>query len=155
MATIFQRFPQLKNWREVAVFPVSLKFTAPLIAGKFVFNEQKTAFFSNSNELVVLDGVSLSASGGIDELTFSKALKDFFSLNIIREGNGHPVTLAPFKFAAFNQAALFTANFTATATNGNEENFSFELKGELEQIPELAGLASIDVNIVTNIFRMK
>lgn len=155
MSTIFQRFPKIKDWREVAVFPVALKFTAVLMGGKFVFNERKTAFFANSQELVVLDGVSLSASSGIDELTFSKALKDFFSLNIIREGNGHPVTLAPFKFAQFSQGGLFTANFHATATSNNEENFAFELKGELDQIPELAGLAAIDVNVVTNIFRMK
>lgn len=156
MATIFQRFPNVKRWQEISVFPVALKFTAVLAAGKFVFQEQQTAFFANSQELVVLDGVAISASNGIDELTFSKALQNgFFSLDIIREGNGHPVTLAPFKFAAFNQGSLFTANFIATATEDNKENFAFKIRGELDQIPELASIGSIDVNIITNIFRLK
>jgi hypothetical protein len=156
MATIFQKFPNMAGkFDAISVYPVAIKFTANLVGGKFVFNEKKVAFYGNSGETIVLDGIAISASNGVDALTFSKALQGFFTLNIIRQGNGHPVTLAPFKFAAFSQGDIFAANFAVTATKENKENFEFVVSGELDQIPELIGLGSISVNFVLNIYRIK
>jgi hypothetical protein len=156
MSTLFQKFPSLSNvMGKVKVYPVAVQFTPVLIAGVYVFDKiTLPAFKGSSSEMFVLDGVYLSATGGIDELTFSKAIKGFLSLDIVREGNGHPVTLAPFKFAAFSQAQQFSANFATTATLNNEEQFNFVLNGELEQIPELVG-ADLKVNLICNIFRIK
>ena len=156
MSTLFEKFPTItKVIDKVKVYPVAVQFAPVLIAGVYVCNNiSLPAFKGNSSEMFVLDGVYLSATGGIDELTFSKAIKGFLSLDIIREGNGHPVTLAPFKFAAFSQAQQFSANFAATATENNEEQFNFVLNGELEQIPELVG-ADLRINLICNIYRIK
>jgi hypothetical protein len=156
MSTLFEKFPNVPEViNKVKVYPVGITFTPVLNAGVYEFNSTTIpAFEGNSGEMFILDGVYLSATGGIDELTFSKAVQGFLSLDIVRDGNKHPVTLAPFKFASFSQAQQFSANFAANATENNQELFNFVLNGKLDQIAELVG-SNLKVNLICNIYRVK
>jgi hypothetical protein len=162
MSTLFEKFPGVPDvWKKVLIYPVAVRFTALLAAGKFTFPKVTLdAFTGNAGEIFVLDGVTLA--GDLDALTFSNAINPafnagFFSLQIIRAGNGHPVTLAPFRFSAYNQGETFAANFAPTATQDNKETFQFQLDGELLQTPEIVALGKTEISLtlVANIFRAK
>jgi hypothetical protein len=162
MSTLFQKFPGLQNVQQkVKVYPVAVKFTAPLLAGRFEWNKVlKFAFIGNSGERFILDGVNLSAT--IDQLNFSNAIdpavnNGFMLLDIIRDGNNKTVTLAPFAFSAFNEGAEFSADFSPTATVNNQENFSFQLRGALIQTPGIIdlGVDEITILLTGNIYRIK
>lgn len=162
MPTLYQKFPGLSEVeKKVLIYPVSLKFTAPLVAGRFDWPSLVLpAFQGSSGERFILDGCNLAAT--IDQLTFSNAidpsfLNGFFQLDIVRDGNGHRVTLAPFLFSAFNQGSEFSADFSPTATINNVENFSFRLAGALIQTPDLIlqGITEISILLTANLYRVK
>lgn len=162
MSTLWQKFPNIKNPLEkVLVYPVAVQFLATLVSSYFLFNRVKIpAFKGNAGEVFVLDGVTLAAN--IDQLTFSNAIEPtyndgFFSLDIVRGGNNTAVGLAPFRFSAFNQGTEFAANFRATGTEKNEENFFFQLDGSLKQTAGLLalGVTQVQISITANIYRIK
>ena len=162
MPTIFQKFPTIKNPLEkVLVYPVAVQFLALLTGAAFVFPKvREFAFTGNSGEIFVLDGVTMAAN--IDQLNFSQAIdpaynNGFFSLDVVRAGNGTTVGLAPFRFSAFNQGAEFSVNWRPTATENNEEKFLFQLDGSLLQTPELItlGVTQVQISISANIYRIK
>jgi len=162
MSTIFQAFPGLPNVETAAqVFPVAVRFTAPLVGGFFEFNQiENFAFQGQNGEKFALDGLTLAAN--IDTLTFSNAVdpaynNGFFALDVLRAGNRHACTMAPFKFTAFNQGTEYNANWEPTATTNNGENFLFRLNGRLVQTPALiaAGLVSVSIIVTANIYRIK
>lgn len=145
----------------IQVYPIAVKFSAALIAGRFEFAAvENFAFTGNSSETFILDGSTISAN--ISNEIFNNALdpvfnNGFFSLDIMRDGNRHAVTLAPFKFSDYNQGENFAANFAPTGTNEiNRENFNFKLTGALLQTPELIaiGLNSISLIVTTNLYRI-
>lgn len=162
MGTIYQALPGLANIDNAAqVYPVAVKFQAPLIAGRFEWAALVApAFIGQAGEKFALSGLTLAAN--IDQLIFSNAIDPaynggFFSMDIVREGNGHPATLAPFKFTAFNQGAEYNANWSPTATQNNGERFSLRMTGALIQTPEIVGtgLLAIDLIVTANIYRIK
>jgi hypothetical protein len=162
MATLWQLFPNLsKPLESVKVFPISCRWTAPLIAGGFEFPRlENFAITGNFGEQLVLDGATLAAD--IDQLTFSQAIdpafnNGVFSVDLIAQGNRHPVSLAPLKFSAFNQGEQFSLNFAVTATENNEERFNGQLFGRLIQTPALIALGktSVTITLVANVYRIK
>ena len=145
MSTLWQKFPGVSDIeKKVVTYPVAARFTAPLVAGKFVYNRLTVpAFSASAGEMLVLDGVVLA--GNIDQLIFANAIDPtsndgFFSLDIVRRGNNHPVTLQPFKFGAFSQGGEFSVNWAPTATEKGTEQFDFVLSGGLIQTPEIVAL---------------
>ena len=160
MATLWQLFPGvLKPENKVQIFPAAVSISADLTAGKYDFTG-KTAFGfrANSGDVCVIDGVTMSAN--VPAAVFSSAIDPatnggFFSLDIVRAGNGHSCTLAPFRFATFEQTLPFSATFEATATENNEEEFFFKVSGALLQTAELIAVASIELKIIANVYRMK
>ena len=160
MATLWQLFPGiLKPENKVQVFPAAVSISAALTAGKYDFSG-KTAlgFRANSGDICVIDGVTMSAN--VPASVFSSAIDPatdggFISLDIVRAGNGHSPTLAPFRFATFEQSLPFSATFEATATENNEEEFFFKVGGALLQTVELMSVPAIEVKIIANIYRMK
>jgi hypothetical protein len=162
MATLYQKFPGIiAPDTSIQVYPIAVKFTAPLIGGRFDFlGVENFAFTGNSSEKFILDGSAIA--GNISNQIFNNALdpaafNGFFLLDIIRDGNRHPVTLAPFKFSDYSQALNFSANFAPNATDkSGRENFNFKLSGGLLQTPEILalGLNSISIIITTNLYRI-
>ena len=160
MATLWQLFPGIrKPENKVQIFPAAVSIMANLGAGKYDFTG-KTAFGfkANSGDMCVIDGVTMSAN--VPASVFSSAIdpaidSGFVSLDIVRAGNGHSCTLAPFRFATFEQSLPFSATFEATATENNEEEFFFKVGGALLQTAELIAVSSIEIKIIANIYRMK
>lgn len=162
MPTIYQALPGLDSIDTAAqVYPVAVRFPAPLIAGRFEWPALEIpAFTGQAGEKFVLSGLTLAAN--IDQLAFSNAIdpafnNGFFSMDIMRAGNRHAATLAPFRFTAFNQGGEYNANWAPTATENNAENFNFRLTGALIQTPDLValGLLEIDLVVTANIYRIK
>ena len=160
MSTLWQLFPGvLKPENKVQIFPAAVSISAALSAGKYDFTG-KTAFGfrANSGDVCVIDGVTMSAN--VPAAVFSSAIDPatdggFISLDIVRAGNGHSPTLAPFRFATFEQVLPFSATFGATATENNEEEFFFKVGGALLQTMELIAFPAIELKIIANIYRMK
>ena len=162
MPTLWEKFPGISRVNEkVSIYPISCRFSAPLAAGRFQFTKQKVfAFRGSAGEMFVLDGCTLASN--IDQLTFNNSLDPaynggVFSLDIEQAGNQHTVTLAPFRFSAFNQGAEFSANWSPSATQNNQEDFNLILDGALIQTPAIiaAGLVSVDIVVTANIYRVK
>ena len=163
MGTLREKFPGVHNIETaVKVFPVAARFSAPLVAGAFVWPRVDVPTFNgNIGEKFEADGFTLAAN--IDALTFSRAIdpayaNGLFNLEIIRAGNRRPCTQAPFRFTAFNQGREFSANWEVTATdNQGVENFIFRLNGGLIQTPEIValGLLQIDIIVTANVYRVK
>jgi hypothetical protein len=162
MPTLWEKFPGVARIDEkVNIFPICCRFSAPLFAGRFQFTKQPIfAFRGSAGEKFVLDGCTLASN--VDQLTFNNSLdalynQGAFSLDIQQAGNGHTVTLAPFRFSAFNQGSEFSANWGANATNNNQEEFNLILDGALIQSPAIiaAGLVTVDIIVTANIYRVK
>lgn len=160
MATLWQMFPAVtRPENKVQVFPAAVSISAALSAGRYDFTGKTVlGFKANSGDICVIDGATMTAN--VPAAVFSSAIDSatnggFFSLDIVRAGNGHSCTLAPFRFASFEQALPFAATFEATATENNEEEFYFKLGGALLQVPEIMAVPSIEIKIIANIYRMK
>lgn len=160
MATLWQMFPGVSRpENKVQVFPAAVSISAALVGGKYDFSGKTVlGFKANSGDLCVIDGATMTAN--LAAAVFSSAIDSatddgFFSLDIVRAGNGHSCTLAPFRFASFEQSLPFSATFEATATENNEEEFYFKLGGALLQTNELISVPSVEIKIIANIYRMK
>jgi hypothetical protein len=162
MPTLWEKFPGVSRITDkISIYPIACRFSAPLIAGRFEFSKVLSfAFVGSAGEAFVLDGCTLASN--VDQLTFNNSLDPLynngvFSLDIKQDGNGHLVTLAPFRFSAFNQGGEFSANWSPTGTNNNQESFSLLLDGALIQTPAIiaAGLLSVDIVVTANIYRVK
>lgn len=161
MATLWQKFPGAADIRKAAkIYPVGVRFDAPLLGGKFTFSNQSVeAFKGNPRELYVLDGVTIS--GNIDGLQFCQAINPgfgggLFSLNIDQAETRLPVTQAPFLFGNYDQALEFCAQWQTETTIADEDTFRFILNGELLQTSSIlaAGLTSISLFVTANIIRL-
>lgn len=159
--TLFQSFPGVKDVIEkVSIFPVGIKFTAPLVGSKFTFrNMDVLAFGGNPRETYVVDGIALS--GTIDELTFSNSIDasfgiGAFSIDIISAGTGLPCTQAPFPFGSYSQALKFAANVrTKTTAKDGRDSFFLRMNGQLNQTADLiaAGINSVTLFATMNVYR--
>lgn len=150
MATIYEKFPG--KYKSIRPYPIKAKWTANLNAGQFVFNNLDAKVYdSSSGDLIVMDGLILAAN--CDQLVFSQAILDFFTINVILGGNKHPALLQPFPFAAFNQGENFSANWRPNATvNQGQEEIILRLNGSLQQTPDLAAFASVTIYATASVY---
>ena len=154
MASIWQLFPNVPNVeKKVQVYPLKGSFVAPLIGGKFTFEEavqrvDLKEIFQGRKGMIA--GVSFVSN--IDQLIFSNAIDPsrndgFFKMNVIASGNNHPVNLSPFYFASFAQADQFTSLFVPTATKKGSEMFVLSIDGALIQTPEIIALGKAEISL--------
>lgn len=155
MATIYEKFPHKNVDADlVRPYPIAATFTGVLVNGEYIFNESLEIYESSSNDLIVMDGMDLSAS--IDQLDFNKGLNnEVFEISIIRGGSLMPVTLSPFKFNSFNQGANFSTNWKPSATQNNLEKFFLKLKGSILQHPDIASEPEIKIHLVSMLYLCK
>jgi hypothetical protein len=141
--TVRALFPNIPP-QAITVLPTKASFTAPLVAGKFSFDQTVSIGLLNDKTTAIIAGVEFSAN--IDQLDFNDALDSsvqggFFRLDLLAGGNGHQVNLQPFLFSAFGQGGGFMTEYAATAATDQQEEMFLRLRGSILQTPRILTLA--------------
>ena len=156
-ATLQNLFPFTKNKAEdFTVYPCFIKFSAPIIGGKYVFNETTTPAqrFEKllQKQTGIISGIMLSAN--CEEKDFTKAIDRPLLLQILHDGNKTPVNLSPFPFVNFSQTENFQLQWTASgATIKQEEYFKLSITGEVKQLQNMTS-NKLDLYVVFNFIRV-
>lgn len=155
--TIQNLFPKTDNRAEdFTVYPCCLKFSAPIIAGKYVFSRQTTPPQEFGKLLQGQKGViaGLMISANTTEENFTSAVNDFLLLQILHDGNKTPVNMAPFPFANFAQVGNFQEQWEPNgATVRQEEYFSLDITGTVDQLTGMS-LNELELKVVFNFIRV-
>lgn len=155
--TLQSLFPYTKNnAKDFTVYPCYVEFSAPLVAGKYVFSEATTPAVNFGKLLQgqkgIIAGVIVSANCSEDE--FSAAVEKPLLLQVLHAENGTPVNMAPFPFAQFSQVAIFQEQWEITgATMLQEEAVKLAVTGEVDQIPGM-GANELTLKVVFNFIRV-
>lgn len=157
MATIQNLFPLTKNRAEdFTVYPCYLKFSAPVVNGKYVFSETTTPAKKFGKLLQkqtgIIAGIMLSAN--CSEQDFTASLDNPLMLQILHDGNKTPVNLAPFPFANFSQTENFQLQWIASgASIKQEEFFRLAISGEVDQLPNMTS-NELELKVIFNFIRV-
>lgn len=139
--TLQNLFPLTHNKAEdFNVYPVCVKFSAPVIAGKYVFSEATTPaqVFGTllQRQKGVIAGVMLSAN--CTPAAFASGLDSPLKLQILHGGNRTPVNMAPFPFSTFADGDNFQEQWEVSGTDINqEEEFLLQVTGEVDQLQNM------------------
>lgn len=156
-ATLQSLFPfTLNDAENFTVYPCYLKFSAPIISGKYLFSEATTPSqkFGKllQNEKGIIAGIMLSAN--CQEQDFTSAIDNPLKLQILHDGNKTPVNLAPFPFANFSQTENFQLQWKASGASAKqEEYFRLSISGEVEQLPNMTR-NYLELKIIFNYIRV-
>lgn len=156
-ATIQSLFPLSKvDSKDFIVFPCFLEFSAPVIAGKYVFSESTTPAQKFGKLLQkqtgIIAGVMIAAN--CPELEFTSAMEKPLLLQIVHGGNKSPVNLSPFPFANFSQAENFQLEWESTGSSiKQEEDFYLAINGEVEQLPNMTN-TDLSLKVIFNFIRV-
>lgn len=137
-ATLQSLFPQIKPDMEgFTVFPCYAEFSAPVIAGKYVFSELTTPSVDFGKLLQgqtgIIAGVMISAN--CTPANFAEGVDKPLKLQVLHGGNMTPVNMSPFPFTEFSQGDNFQLQWVITAaTMKQEENFKLAVSGEVNQL---------------------
>lgn len=155
--TIQSLFPMTPNVAEdFTIYPCSVTFDAPIIAGKYVFSESTTPSKVFGKLLQKQKGViaGISVSANCTEEQFTRAIDKPLELQIIHSGNGSPVNLSPFPFANFSQSENFQLQWKASGTTTQqEEEFIITVNGEVNQLTDMLS-NTLKLTIVFNFIRV-
>ena len=156
-STIQNLFPETSNkYEDFTVKPCEVVFSAPVVAGRYVFNRNLTPP-QNFGKLLqkqvgIIAGVMVSAN--CSEADFTRAVSGFLNLQIRHGGNGTPVNQSPFPFANFSQSENFQLEWVSSGGNKNqEEEFEILVEGEVEQLPNMT-LNELELKVVFNFIRV-
>lgn len=155
--TIQSLFPFTENRAEYFnIYPVYLKFSAPIVAGQYVFNETLTPSQVFGKLLQpqkgVIAGVMISAN--CSESQFTSAIDDPLYLQILHGGNKTPVNMAAFPFCNFTQGDNFQLQWKCSGGSASqEEDFLLQVSGKVNQ---LTGMTSneLELRIAFNFIRV-
>lgn len=155
--TIWNLFPVLKiRPEDVTVYPCTLNFSAPIIAGKYVFSEDTTPskVFGKllQKQSGVIAGIMISAN--CSEEDFTRNVDEPLKLQIIHDGNRTPVNLAPFPFTNFSQSENFQLEWDCSGnTIKQEESFRLGITGNVGQIANMTS-NELKLQVVFNFMRV-
>lgn len=147
-ATLQSLFPQLvPDMDGITVFPCYAEFSAPVQAGKYVFNEVTTPSVDFGKllqgQVGIIAGVMISAN--CQPSDFAEAVDKPLELQVIHGGNMTPVNMAPFPFTEFSQGDNFQLQWEITgASMQQEENFKLAVRGEVDQ---LSGMSNNELKL--------
>lgn len=119
------------------VFPTKVEFEAPLVAGKYVFDESTTPAQKFDCKLMqeqagVIAGVRISANCTQEDFA---ANAENLTLQILHGGNETPVNMNAFPFSTFQDGDNFQEIFVPTGFNTlPEEEFKLAVNGSVRQI---------------------
>jgi hypothetical protein len=161
MPNLFQLLPGLDMdaYSRIEQFPVGVRFTATLDGSRFRFEKEKRpAFMANADEMYLVDGLAIS--GTVSELLFSNAINasynnGLFSLAVKNAGDYETSPHSPFLFGNYSQSLAYSTILkTNHALAGKQDQFYFELDGELFQIEDLMEVNSISLFISAYIIKI-
>ena len=158
MATTIQNlFPfTLNKAKDFTVYPCSLIFSAPIINGRYVFNEQTTPSQRFGKLLQKQEGIiaGVMVAANCNEADFTTAIEKPLMLQILHDGNKTPVNLAPFPFANFSQSENFQLQWMASgASTKQEEFFKLGITGDVEQLPNMTS-NELELKVIFNFIRV-
>lgn len=156
-ATIQSLFPMTQNRAEdFTVVPCYCEFSAPIQAGKYVFNHDLTPPVEFSKLLQgqkgIIAGVMISAN--CTDAEFAAAVDTPLLLQVLHSENETPINLKPFPFTQFSQGGEFQLQWKITgASMLQEEPVKLAIEGTVNQI---GGLMSNELllKIGFNYFRV-
>lgn len=147
-STIQSLFPMTPNRAEdFTIYPCAVNFSAPIVAGKYVFSDATTPPQVFGKLLQMQKGIiaGINVTANCSEEDFTKAIDYPLELQILHGGNKTPVNLQPFPFANFSQSESFQLQWIANGTTTQqEEEFEIQVKGEVNQ---LTGMTSNTLNL--------
>ena len=122
---------------KVHVFPCYAEFSAPVVGGFYVFDENTTPAVEfgklHQEQRGVVAGVMISANCMPDD--FAAAVDEPLKLQILHGGNNTPINLQPFPFTQFSHGAEFQESWKITASDlDNEDHFKIAITGKVAQI---------------------
>ena len=136
--TIQSLFPYTQNKsKHFNIYPCFVMFSAPVVAGKYVFNEKTTPPVEFGKLLQeqrgIIAGIMISAN--CQPADFAAAVDSPLLLRIFHGGNRTPVNMRPFPFCEFSQGDNYQEDFIcSTTTMKKEENFLLGIEGEVNQL---------------------
>lgn len=133
--------------KNVQVYPCTVEFSAPLVAGHYVFDDVNTppqVFSDLSQEQTgVIAGVMISANCSAEK--FAAAVDEPLLLQVLNGSNNTPVNLKPFPFSQFSQGENYTLWFNITGSQTLYiDEFYLQLTGKIRQI---SGMTSNELKI--------
>lgn len=155
--TIQSLFPFTENRAEhFNVYPVYLKFSAPIVAGQYVFNDTLTPSQVFGKLLQPQKGIiaGIMISANCSDSQFTSAIDDPLYLQILHGGNKTPVNMAAFPFSNFTQGDNFQLQWKCSGGSASqEEEFLLQVSGKVNQ---LTGMTSneLELRIAFNFIRV-
>lgn len=137
-ATIQSLFPYTQNRAEdFTVVPCYCEFSAPVQAGKYVFNRDLTPPVEFEKLLQgqkgIIAGVMISAN--CTDAEFAASVDSPLLLQVYHGENETPISLKPFPFTQFSQGGEFQLQWKITgATMLQEEAVKLGIEGSVNQI---------------------
>jgi hypothetical protein len=156
-ATIQNLFPfTYCRAEDFIVYPCALKFYAPVIAGKYVFNGTTTPAQRFGKLLQKQKGIiaGVMVSANCSERDFTAAIDEPLKLQILHDGNGTPVNMSPFPFSNFSQSENFQLQWEASGTTRTQEEFfKLGISGSVDQLQNMTS-NELQLNVVFNFIRV-
>ena len=126
------------NYNRALIYPKTVEFSAPVIAGEYVFNDTTTPPQSfgtlPQNQTGIIAGVMIGANCTPDD--FSQNVQGVLKLQVLHGGNKTPVNLAPFPFSQFAHGDNYSLwwNITGAQTQQYQEECFLQIAGNVKQI---------------------
>ena len=122
------------------VYPVSVTFSAPIIAGQYVFNDTTTPpqVFGRlpQDQTGVIAGVMIGANCAPED--FAANVGEPLKLQILNGSNKTPVNMSPFPFTQFAHGDNYACWWNITgAAKAYEDNFLLQVSGAVKQIANM------------------
>ena len=122
------------------VYPVTVEFSAPIVAGEYVFNETLTPgqVFGrlSQNQTGVIAGVMIGANCTPED--FAQNVNGVLKLQVLNGANKTPVNLAPFPFSQFAHGDNYALWWNITgAAKQYEDEFILQVTGRVKQIANM------------------
>lgn len=120
------------------VEPCAVEFSAPIIAGHYVFSEDTTPaqYFGklDQGKTGVIAGVMIGANCEPDD--FALSVEEPLKLQVINGTNRTPITLAPFMFTQFAHGDNYATwwNITGSSATPYNDSFYLSVEGRVKQI---------------------
>lgn len=138
------------------VYPVTVKYSAPIIGGEYVFNDTTTPpqVFGQlpQNQTGVIAGVMIGANCAPAD--FAQNVVDVLKLQILNGSNKTPVNMSPFPFSEFSHGDNYSLWWNITGSSQvYTDDFLLQISGKVKQIANMTD-NELKINISFNYWRI-
>lgn len=123
------------------IYPVTVKYSAPIIGGEYVFNDTTTPpqIFGQlpQEQTGVIAGVMIGANCSPSD--FAKNVVDALELQILNGSNKTRVNMSPFPFSEFSHGDNYSLwwNITGAGSEPYTDDFLLKISGKVKQISDM------------------